>query len=92
MASAKAARGEDDPLAAAALFRAAEVALFRLEQPKRAATLLERLLQEYPQSQWRALAERSSSAASNSIASLMQMRLRSSWRSPTERRWRSGEA
>jgi membrane associated rhomboid family serine protease len=58
-ASPKQARGEDDPLASAALFRAAEVALTRLEQPERAITLLERLLHDYPKSQWRALAERS---------------------------------
>jgi tetratricopeptide (TPR) repeat protein len=49
----------DDPLLATALFRAAEVALNRLEQPERAAVLLERLLREQPDSQWRALAERS---------------------------------
>jgi membrane associated rhomboid family serine protease len=55
----KVSRGDDDPLASAALFRAAEVALSRLEQPERAITLLERLLREHPQSQWRALAERS---------------------------------
>jgi membrane associated rhomboid family serine protease len=49
----------DDPLLATALFRAAEVALHRLEQPERAAALLERLLREQPNSQWQALAERS---------------------------------
>jgi membrane associated rhomboid family serine protease len=47
-----------DPLAATALFRAAEVALSRLQQPERAVMLLERLLREQPQSQWQALAER----------------------------------
>src|SRR5207253_103305 len=47
-----------DPLTATALFRAAEVAHARLQQPVRAAALLERLLREQPQSQWQALAER----------------------------------
>src|SRR5207253_4891908 len=47
-----------DPLAATALFRAAEVAMTRLEQPARAVAFLERLLREQPQSQWHALAER----------------------------------
>jgi membrane associated rhomboid family serine protease len=47
-----------DPLTATALFRAAEVALGRLQQPERAAALLERLLREEPHSQWQALAER----------------------------------
>ena len=45
-------------LAATALFRAAEVAMTRLEQPARAVAFLERLLREQPQSQWHALAER----------------------------------
>ena len=48
-----------DPLPATALYRAAEVALTRLQQPERAAALLERLLREHPNSQWQALAERS---------------------------------
>jgi len=50
--------GAADPLKATALFRAAEVAYARLQQPKRAAALLERLQREHPQSQWHALAER----------------------------------
>jgi hypothetical protein len=50
--------GAADPLTATALFRAAEVAQARLHQPERAASLLERLLREQPQSQWQALAER----------------------------------
>jgi membrane associated rhomboid family serine protease len=43
---------------AAALYRAAEIALTRLEQPDRAAALLERLVREHPGSQWQPLAER----------------------------------
>jgi membrane associated rhomboid family serine protease len=48
----------DAARAATALYRAAEVALTRLNQPDRALTLLDRLVQEHPDSQWRALADR----------------------------------
>jgi membrane associated rhomboid family serine protease len=58
-AASRHAPRKEDPLVATALFRAAELALTRLEQPERAAALLERLLREQPNSQWRALAERS---------------------------------
>jgi tetratricopeptide (TPR) repeat protein len=54
----EAPQGAGDSLVATALFHAAEVALARLQQPERAAALLERLLREQPQSQWEALAER----------------------------------
>jgi membrane associated rhomboid family serine protease/Tfp pilus assembly protein PilF len=47
-----------DALAATALYRAAEITLTRLGQPERATALLERLLREYPDSQWRSLVER----------------------------------
>jgi tetratricopeptide (TPR) repeat protein len=47
-----------DALAATALYRAAEITLTRLGQPERAAALLERLLREHPDSQWRSLVER----------------------------------
>jgi membrane associated rhomboid family serine protease len=50
--------GGDDALAATALYRAAEISLTRLGQPERAVTLLERLLHEHPESQWRSLVER----------------------------------
>jgi membrane associated rhomboid family serine protease len=49
----------DEALVATALYRAAEVAHTRLNQSERAVTLLERLLQDHPHSQWQALAERS---------------------------------
>ena len=49
----------DGAMAATALYRAAEIALTRLNRPDRAAVLLQRLLQEHPDSQWRTLAERS---------------------------------
>jgi membrane associated rhomboid family serine protease len=48
-----------NPLAPTALYRAAELTLTRLQQPDRAAALLERLLREHPGSEWQALAERS---------------------------------
>lgn len=44
--------------APSALYHAAELLRTRLQQPDRAAALLERLLSEYPGSQWHALAER----------------------------------
>jgi membrane associated rhomboid family serine protease len=47
-----------DSLPATALYRAAEIAHTRLRQPERAAALLERLLREHPNSQWRATSER----------------------------------
>jgi membrane associated rhomboid family serine protease len=53
------ASSSQDPLPATALYRAAEMAQNRLNQPERAAALLERLLREHPDSQWRATAERS---------------------------------
>lgn len=56
--TAAASPGGDDAQAATALYRAAEITLTRLGQPDRAVALMERLLREHPESQWRSLVAR----------------------------------